>query len=139
MGKYVMNVKLMPLSEIEAGLSDFEFIETKNPIIPIMGRIIIGNSPGDPFDPHWKTVILEIGLEKTDEDKDYQWYWEISIRDSSATKFVSKKHNTGYNARYKPSCVGCSCVPMELQGDILEDFSQLIIEDITKNFDVETN
>lgn len=124
----------MPIDEISAGLKDFQFIETKNTHTPIMGRIIIGSSPGDPGDPSWKTIVLEVGLEKNDEARDYQWYWEISIRDSSTTEFVSKKHNTGYTASYKPSCVGCSCRPMELQGDVLTDFSPEIIADITAHF-----
>jgi hypothetical protein len=132
-----MDVKLMPINEISAGLNDFEFIETKNTQIPIMGRIIIGSSPGDPADPRWKTVVLEIGLEKNDGARDYQWYWEISIRDSYTTEFVSRKHNTGYIAKYMPSCVGCSCRPMELKGDVLGDFSQEIIADITAHFDVD--
>ncbi len=129
-----MDVKLIPLDEIEAGLMDFEFIETNNTKIPVMGRIIIGSSPGDPGDPHWKAVVLEIGLENTDKTRDYKWYWEISIRDSFSTEFISKKHDTGYTALYKPSCVGCSCIPMELQGDILRDFYPEVIEDITSHF-----
>jgi hypothetical protein len=104
-----------------------------------MGRIIIGSTTGDPVDPNWKTVVLEIGLEKNDKTRDYQWYWEISIRDSSTTLFVSKKHNTGYTAKYRPSCVGCACTPMELQGDILTDFIPEIIADINLHFDVPSN
>ncbi|MEN6329538.1 MAG: hypothetical protein ABFC91_04535 [Methanobacteriaceae archaeon] len=134
-----MDVKLMALDEIALGLKDFPFIETKNSEIPVMGRIIIGSSPGDPWDPDWKSVVLEIGLEKHEEAKDYGWYWEISIRDSSATEFISKKHNSGYTAKYKPSCVGCSCVPMELQGDILKDFSQQVLDDISELFDLDSN
>jgi hypothetical protein len=134
-----MNVKLTPLDEISAGLKDFEFIETKNNRIPIMGRIIIGTSPGDPGDPNWKTIVLEIGLEKGVEAIDYQWYWEISIRDSSTTEFVSKNHNTGYTAKFRPSCVGCTCRPMELQGDVLTDFSPEIMADIAAHFDVDAH
>lgn len=135
-----MNVQLAPLSEIEAGLSDCELMETYNPKVPIMGRIMIGYVPGEPedIDPqNWKSVILEIGLERTGDAKDFEWYWEISIRDFSTTEFVLKRHNTGLNAHFKPSCSGCYSIPMELEGNKPEDFSQRIIDDITKYFNLD--
>jgi hypothetical protein len=100
-----------------------------------MGRIIIRNISDEPPEENFKIIMLEIGLECIDEEN-CEWYWEISVRDISTTEVVSKNHNTGYTARYKPSCRGCSCIPMELKGDMLKDFSKLIIEDITKNFDI---
>jgi hypothetical protein len=133
-----LNVKLEPLSEIEKGLNNFDFFETNNSKIPIMGRIIIGNISSEPLEDineNLKMIVLEIGLESTDNAEDYEWYWEITLRDSSTTESVSKKHNTGYTAQYKPSCKGCSCIPMELHGDMPKDFSKLIIDDITKIFD----
>lgn len=135
----LLNIKLEPLSEIEAGLNNFDFVETNNPKIPVWGRIIIGISdePLENVPPEdWKSVVLEIGLESTGNPENYEWYWEITIRDTSTIEYVSKKHNTGYTARYKPSCRGCSCIPMELQGDTLKDFSRTIIEDIIKNFNI---
>ena len=134
-----MNVKLGSLSEIEEGLNNFDFLETNNSKIPIMGRIIIGNISDEPLEDlneNLKMIVLEIGLESTDNHEDYEWYWEITVRDISTTEIVSKRHNTGYTAQYKPSCRGCSCTPMELQGDMPKDFSKLIIDDITKNFDI---
>ena len=129
-----MNIKLIPLNEIEAGINNFDFIETNSSKIPIMGRIIIGNSPGDPSDENWKIVVLEIGLEYTTHTGDYRWYWEISIRDSSNTETILKKHDTEYTAQYKPSCRGCSIIPLEIHGDTPQDFSQTIMDDIIKNF-----
>jgi hypothetical protein len=134
-----MNVKLESLNEIEEGLNNFDFFETNNSKIPIMGRIIIGNISDEPLEElneNLKMIVLEIGLESTDNTEDYEWYWEITVRDISTTESVSKRHNTGYTAQYKPSCRGCSCTPMELQGDMPRDFSKLIIDDITKNFDI---
>lgn len=135
----LLNIKIEPLSEIEAGLNNFNFVETNNPKTPLWGKIIIGISDESieniPSEDH-KIAVLEIGLESADNTKDHKWYWEITIRNISTTEYVSKKHNIGYTARYKPSCRGCSYVPMELNGDMPKDFSKLIIEDITKNFDI---
>jgi hypothetical protein len=136
----VMNVQIAPLSEIEAGLCDLELVETHNPEVPLMGRIMIGYDPGEPEDAdpqNWKSVILEIGVERAGDAQDFEWYWDISVRDFSTTEFVLKRHNTGLRAQYKPSCSGCYCVPMEIQGNKPEDFSQRIIEDITKYFNLD--
>jgi hypothetical protein len=130
-----MNFNLIPLSEIEAGLNDFQFIETNNPEIPIMGRVIIGTvEPEDT--PDMKMLVLEIGLEQSNKAEEYEWYWEITMRDISTTEIVSKNHNTGFTAQYKRSCRGCSVIPMEIQGHNLADLSPRIVEDITKNFDL---
>jgi hypothetical protein len=136
-----LNVKLESLSEIEKGLNNFDFVETNNSKIPIMGRIIIGtiSETLEDLNENWKMIILEIGLESSANAGDYEWYWEITLKDISTTEIVSKKHNIGYTARYKPSCRGCSCIPMELHGDMPKDFSKLIIDDITKNFDIKKN
>lgn len=122
-----MNIDLAPISEIETALNNFEFIETNNSNKPIMGRIIIGNILEK---DNLKMIVLEIGLESSDNDEVYNWYWEITLSDDSTTEIVSKKHEIGFSTPYKPSCKACSIIPMELQGDKLEDFSTLIIEDI---------
>ncbi|MGF7118604.1 hypothetical protein [Methanobacterium oryzae] len=128
-----MNVELAPLSEIETALNNFDFIETNNPVKPIMGRIIIGNILEN---ENLKMIVLEIGLESSDNAEDYGWYWEIKLSDDSSTEIVSKKHDVGFSTSYKPSCKACSIIPMELRGDKLKDFSKLIIEDIKENFDI---
>lgn len=137
-----MTIQIAPVNEIKDELCNVELVETHNHQIPLVGRIMIGYDPGEPEDPdpqNWKSVILDIGLENTGDDKNYEWYWEISIRNISSTEFVSKRHNTGFQAQYKPSCSGCYCVPMEIRGQTMEDVSQHIIGDITKNFRLDTN
>ena len=128
-----MNIELAPLSEIETALNNFDFIETNNSSKPIMGRIIIGTILEK---ENLKMIVLEIGLESSDNAEVYKWYWEIKLSDDSSTESVSKKHDIGYTTPYKPSCKACSIIPMELQGDKLKDFSKLIIEDIKENFDI---
>lgn len=128
-----MNIDLAPISEIETALNNFEFIETNNSNKPIMGRIIIGNILEK---DNLKMIVLEIGLESSDNDEVYKWYWEITLSDDSTTEIVSKKHDIGFSTPYKPSCKACSIIPMELQGDKLKDFSKLIIDDIKENFDI---
>jgi hypothetical protein len=145
-----MNVELASFSEIRAGLDGFQFFETNDPKVPIMGRLIIGYAQGEPSDvsgepsddgstQNLQNIVLEIGLEYTGNGQECEWYWEISVRDISTIKFLSKKHNTGYTATYKPTCRGCYCIPMELHGDTLNDFAPLVIEDITKIFKLDAN
>lgn len=128
-----MSIDLAPISEIETALNNFEFIETNNQEKPIMGRIIIGNIVEK---ENLKMIVLEIGLESSDNAEVYKWYWEITLSDDSTTEYVSKKHDSGYTTPYKPSCKACSIIPMELQGDTLKDFSKLIMDDIKENFDI---
>jgi len=126
-----MNVTMEPLSEIETALKNFDFIETSNPQVPVMGRIIVGTIK-DEQSEKWKMIVLEIGLESAGDE--YEWYWEISIKDDSTTENISKNHNTGFKTQYKPSCKACSIIPLKFDGSTLKDFSGLIIEDITRNF-----
>ncbi|MGC9517449.1 MAG: hypothetical protein ACP5C3_07120 [Methanomicrobiales archaeon] len=124
-----------PLIEIEAELYDFYLNETFDPKNPIMGRIIIGNGSNKPMeDLHvhdWKIVVLEIGLEYH-EKEEYEWYWEITIRNISNTQLILNKHNTGYTASYVPGGRGCSGIPTDwsIYEDEIKDFADLIIEDI---------
>ncbi len=125
-----MNIQLESISNIEAALDKFGFIETGNPQIPVIGRIIIGTAQKD---DSLKMIVLEIGLEPAEGDK-HEWYWEISLNDESTTEYVSKVHNTGFTTYFRPSCAACSVVPMEFHGGTLKDFSGLIINDIKRNF-----
>ncbi|HNS26335.1 MAG: hypothetical protein QM405_05915 [Euryarchaeota archaeon] len=134
-----MSAQLAPLSEIEDALRSLELVETNNSQFPLMSRVMIGYDPGEPEDPdpqNWKNVMLEIGLERTG-DEDFEWYWEISIRDFSTTEFIIKRHNTGLQAHYKPSCSGCFGLPMEIEGKKPEDFVQLLIKDIAEHFNLD--
>jgi len=90
-----IKVQMNPLNIIEDRLYEFDLYETNDPKNPVMGRIIIGNASTAPLeDIHihdWKVVVLEIGLEYTNEKGDYKWYWEITVRDVNKTKYIVKK------------------------------------------------
>jgi hypothetical protein len=130
-----------PLESIETELFDFYFDETNDPRNPIMGRAIIGNASGKPLgDLHvhdWKVVVLEIGLDYIESDNaDYEWYWEISIRDVKNTEIIINKHKTGFKTSYVPAGRGCSGVPTDwaTYGDEVDQFADIILEDIKEHF-----
>lgn len=133
-----------PFESIETELFDFYFDETNDPRNPIMGRAIIGNASGKPLeDLHihdWKLVVLEIGLEYLEsDDADYEWYWEITIRDIKKTEYIVNKHNTGFTASYVPGGRGCCGAPTDwaTYGVEVEEFAPSILEDIRNKFKIE--
>lgn len=130
-----------PVEEIERELYDAFLEETSDPKTPVMGRIIIGNASGKPLDElhvhEWKIVVLEVGLDYIkSEQADYEWYWEISIRDIQKTEIVINHHHTGYTASYVPGGRGCSGAPTgwDTYGDEVDQFIPSIMKDIRDNF-----